>query len=810
MSGSNIAEMPSNASTFVANLNAVIKKCRDILRLEGITGMDSMKHLTLYTLLRRLDTSECKKLKISVKFSWEKFMELKDDHQRCFDLLYCKSRATEDLISCLDNHFETKHFDFKLNNPTRHVDILNEFKKLDFSNLDGKIDILGTIYEIHLGSGSNKSAMRDLGQFFTERDVCKYMTTLCNPKILSDGRAESVLDPTMGTGGFLSSYIQHLGNSVDWSKMHSDIAGYDIDEFVMSIGKINLYLQTGQLFERIKHRDTLSNDIGTETQRLKFKNILANMPFGVKGLTHAGCCLRVRNLKISSTKSEPLFLQLMMASLDDGGRCAVVVPDGVLVNASKGHNETRKYLLEHFELKRVIKMKGQFFSNTGIQPSILFFENTGKPTNVIDFWEVEKNSASLITETLVVSVPREKIDTDSYSLDMRRYVEVVVSEKASAFSMVKLGNICNLKGGFAFKSSEFTDNINDIPVVKITNVNNGQIVFEKESNRIPKNKKYDSYTVKRDDIIIALTGLTYGKIIGKYTLSFDSYLNQRLSIFTDFSKNILSNYIYYYFIHNSNKITNLSTGSCQQNVSASDILNIEIPLPPLETQQQIVAELDSIYENAHKATQMAISIKTQMASVMKSVGMRGYERKKIGDVCDLNPENITKADKIERINYIDLASVKEGSLNEIQELVFNERPSRAQRKVKKNDIIWGTTRPLSKSYTFIDKDINNLIVSTGFVVMRSKDTNILLPKFLYYSSTTNECIEYLNNKSTGSTFPAFKSDDIAIYDIAIPPLETQQQILTILNEMESERKSLEQMASKAEERAKFVLDGYLN
>jgi len=455
-------------------------------------------------------------------------------------------------------------------------------------------------------------------------------------------------------------------------------------------------------------------------------------------------------------------------------------------------------------------MKGQFFSNTGIQPSILFFENTGKPTNVIDFWEVEKNSASLITETLVVSVPREKIDTDSYSLDMRRYVEVVVSEKASAFSMVKLGNICNLKGGFAFKSSEFTDNINDIPVVKITNVNNGQIVFEKESNRIPKNKKYDSYTVKRDDIIIALTGLTYGKIIGKYTLSFDSYLNQRLSIFTDFSKNILSNYIYYYFIHNSNKITNLSTGSCQQNVSASDILNIEIPLPPLETQQQIVAELDSIYENAHKATQMAISIKTQMASVMKSVGMRGYERKKIGDVCDLNPENITKADKIERINYIDLASVKEGSLNEIQELVFNERPSRAQRKVKKNDIIWGTTRPLSKSYTFIDKDINNLIVSTGFVVMRSKDTNILLPKFLYYSSTTNECIEYLNNKSTGSTFPAFKSDDIAIYDIAIPPLETQQQILTILNEMESERKSLEQMASKAEERAKFVLDGYLN
>jgi type I restriction enzyme S subunit len=793
MPPTNIAEMPSNSSTFVASLNTVIKKCRDILRLEGITGMDSMKHLTLYTLLRRLDITECRKLKIPEQFSWENFMNLKAEHQRCFDLLYCKNGATNDLISCLDTLFGTKNFNFKLSNPTHHVDILNEFKKLDFSNLDGKIDILGTIYEIHLGSGSNKSAMRDLGQFFTERDVCKYMTALCNPKILSNGRAESVLDPTMGTGGFLSSYIQHLGSSIDWSKMHNDIAGYDIDEFVMSIGKINLYLQTGQLFERIERRDTLKEDIGTLSQCLKFKNILANMPFGVKGLTHAGCCLRVRNLKIQSTKSEPLFLQLIMTSLDDGGRCAVVVPDGVLVNTSKGHNETRKYLLEQFELKRVIKMNGQFFSNTGIQPSILFFENTGKPTSVTEFWEVEKNSAGVITETLVVSVPREKIDTDSYSLDMRRYVEVTVSEKTSAFPMVKLSDIC----------------------VDISTNKNIPSSERKDGN-------YRFFTCSRDysthnESYYEGTYLIHGSRGSTISESVFATSNEKFAIGTSMfisevkDKNkVNTKYIYYYLKFNKQIVDTLVNSSAIPMISKTSYYTIQILLPPLETQQQIVAELDSIYENAHKATQMAISIKTQMASVMKSVGMRGYERKKIGDVCDLNPENITKADKIERINYIDLASVKEGSLNEIQELVFNERPSRAQRKVKKNDIIWGTTRPLSKSYTFIDKDINNLIVSTGFVVMRSKDTNILLPKFLYYSSTTNECIEYLNNKSTGSTFPAFKSDDIAIYDIAIPPLETQQQILTILNEMEGERKNLEQMASKTEERTKFVLDGYLN
>ena len=78
-------------------------------------------------------------------------------------------------------------------------------------------------------------------------------------------------------------------------------------------------------------------------------------------------------------------------SLARGGRCAVVVPDGMLVNCSTLHNDTRKYLLNNFELKRVIKMEGQFFMNTGIKPSILFFENTGNPTQAVEFWDVVRS-----------------------------------------------------------------------------------------------------------------------------------------------------------------------------------------------------------------------------------------------------------------------------------------------------------------------------------------------------------------------------------------------------------------------------------
>jgi len=615
------------------------------------------------------------------------------------------------------------------------------------------------------------------------------MTALCNPKILSNGRAESVLDPTMGTGGFLSSYIQHLGSSIDWSKMHNDIAGYDIDEFVMSIGKINLYLQTGQLFERIKHRDTLSHDIGTYTQRLKFKNILANMPFGVKGLTHAGCCLRVRNLKIQSTKSEPLFLQLMMASLDDGGRCAVVVPDGVLVNTSKGHNETRKYLLEHFELKRVIKMKGQFFSNTSIKPSILFFENTGKPTSVTEFWEVEKNSSSVISEKLIVSVPREKIDTNSYSLDMRRYAEVVVPEKASAFPMVKLGDVCKVSFGERITQKKNTGTI--YPVY-----GSGGDTFRTDNhNRNGKTCKIGRFALSESNMVMFVNG-PYWLMDSGFTVE---------------SKNtelMLTEYLWYSLLMDKKRLATISTGSCQKNIDMEEFYKLQYSCPPLETQQQIVAELDSIYENAHKATQMAISIKTQMASVMKSVGMRGYERKKLEEVCSLKQGFPFKSSDYIKSGLAVLKhnNLQDGSVELSKGQDYINVESTNDFILKISDIVVSMDFDCGKVGKIQNK---NWVLNQRMCLLRS-NKEILEQEYLYWVLMHGEFYQEMHSVHTGTTIKHISGKNIANATIPLPPLETQQQILTILNEMEGERKNLEQMASKTEERAKFVLDGYLN
>jgi restriction endonuclease S subunit len=732
--------------------------------------MDSMKHLTLYILARVLTIQECKRLSISEKFSWDKFMELlgQDKKQEAYNLFFCKNGAEPDLIGALDEKFNTKNFNYKLNKLELHASILKELNKVDLTNLDGQVDILGTVYENHLGSGSNKSAMRDLGQFFTDRKVCNYMVNLCEPKVLPGKRAESVLDPTMGTGGFLTSYVKYLktnGHTIDWSKMQDDVVGCDIDEFVVSIGEINMYLSTGVLFNRISHRDSLQNDVGEPDRRLKFKIILANEPFGVKGLKFADSCKRVKDLGINGTKSEPLFLNLMMAALDKDGRCAVVVPDGVLVNNSKQHNMTREYLLDNFELKRVIKMKGQFFSNTGIQPSILFFENTGFSTSEIEFWEVEQDSKGVIVENMLLSVPRDNLD-ESCSLDMRRYQEVAVVANTSGFPMVKLGDLVKSVKG---------------PLITLTNAIPGSIPLYSASVDIRTHNEvaFDATS----SIVQACVGSNLENCI-HYT-SFPFAATGNLWVLRAANEEVNLKYIYYY-LKQTKCILNKVNHSVLPKVNKSDFDDIVIPLPSLHIQEEIVTALDLIYNNAATAKTAAVSVKSQMAAVVRSVGARGFERKKLNEACDISKGRRNLNGKDIGYPYQDVAHVS---------------------RLVENYILDGpavlTPRAMSVGrFVYTDEKCHP---SDDMFILKSKDG--LLPRYLFHY-----CNLLLVNDIRQSIHGVKPTIDYSAFDvnhIIVPPLPIQHEVLAILNEMEAELQTLEQMAAKAEQRAKFILDGYL-
>jgi type I restriction enzyme S subunit len=166
----------------------------------------------------------------------------------------------------------------------------------------------------------------------------------------------------------------------------------------------------------------------------------------------------------------------------------------------------------------------------------------------------------------------------------------------------KLSTVCKVKNGFAFKSSDFSDQ--GIPLIRISNIQDGEIKIQ-NSVKLPIEflKKYQNFRVKKGDILIAMSGATTGKI-GFYNLKTPALLNQRVGKFeADLSK-IEKKYLKLVVERISNEILNKALGSAQPNISASQIENFEITLPPLSEQKKIVAYLDDLKEKIEKLKQL--------------------------------------------------------------------------------------------------------------------------------------------------------------------------------------------------------------
>ena len=144
-----------------------------------------------------------------------------------------------------------------------------------------------------------------------------------------------------------------------------------------------------------------------------------------------------KDLKIRGTAAEPLFLQLFMEALNENGRCAVVVPDGVLFNESNLHQGTRKKLIEEFNLVKVITLNDkEFFLNTGVKTSILYFENNGK-TEKTTFSSISLNDDKLVEET-IMEIDYEKLIENKYSLFINKY-KISVENRIDGIEYKKLG-----------------------------------------------------------------------------------------------------------------------------------------------------------------------------------------------------------------------------------------------------------------------------------------------------------------------------------------------------------------------------------
>jgi type I restriction-modification system DNA methylase subunit/restriction endonuclease S subunit len=608
-------------NTFENTLNSI----RDILRKEGVTGMDSIKHCLFFVLMKYLSKIKCKLFDIDTKYSFEEIMKLTDPNE-LQERVYISKRE------CLVNILKNKNIfwvEYKLSSSMNLLNILKKVNEINFDTITLQADIVGMIYELHLKSGTSQ-AMRDLGQYFTNRLIIIYMVQLCKPTIKNKktGEIEKVLDPSMGTGGFLimaMKYLNEQHKKIDWSVNKNNIYGFDIDDNVKSMALLNAFIETGEFFNTtlIKHntleKDYVLND-GTVIDKVDV--ILANEPFGLKNIVHADCCERIKELKIRGTKAEPLFLQLMMLSLNNGGRCAVVVPDGVLFNDSNLHTGTRKYLVENLNLKKVISLNGDFFMNTGVKSSILFFVNDGQ-TKETEFSDIVFENGGL-KENSIIKVDYKTLVKNDYSLFVNKY-NVVKEAKLNGIQYKKLGEIADINFGTRIKRSEVEPD-NNYKGELYPCYGGGDISFYmKEYNREGLNVLVSRFGVSENCVRIVNQKL---------------WLNDSgMSIHTK-KDSCYQKYLNYYLKLKQYDIYNLAAGACQKNINIDDFKNMEIPIPSLNKQKEIVEMLDIIYEQIERNNQSIKAYELIKKSIVWANTQKNCEEKKFNECVEYLPKKI--------------------------------------------------------------------------------------------------------------------------------------------------------------------------
>ena len=254
-------------------------------------------------------------------------------------------------------------------------------------------DTKGDVYESLLSKLATAGVN---GQFRTPRHIIRMMVEMLDPK-----PDDTICDPACGTSGFLVASGEYLrekyNNEIFYNSERKDhynnhmFYGYDMDRTMLRVGAMNM-MTHGVDNPNIDYRDSLS-DQNVDTG--KYSIILANPPF--KGSLDADT-VSADLLKVCKTKkTELLFLALFLRMLKIGGRCACIVPDGVLFGSSTAHKAIRKELIENNRLEAVISMpSGVFKPYAGVSTGILIFTKTGHGgTDNVWFYDMQADGFSL-------------------------------------------------------------------------------------------------------------------------------------------------------------------------------------------------------------------------------------------------------------------------------------------------------------------------------------------------------------------------------------------------------------------------------
>jgi type I restriction enzyme M protein len=263
-----------------------------------------------------------------------------------------------------------------MKNGTLLRQVINKLNEIDFGNSQER-HLFGDMYEQIL---KDLQAAGNAGEFYTPRAVTEFMVNRINPQL-----GEKVFDPACGTGGFLASSVEHLKKQIktteDQAKLQSQIWGVEKKQLPHLLCTTNMLLHGIEVPVQIRHDNTLSKPLSGWDSDTDV--IITNPPFG--GTEEDG----IENnfpAEFRTRETADLLMQLIVEVLKDGGRAAVVLPDGTLFGEGV-KTKLKKMLVEECNLHTILRLpNGVFNPYTGIKTNVLFFTK-GQKTEKIWYYE---------------------------------------------------------------------------------------------------------------------------------------------------------------------------------------------------------------------------------------------------------------------------------------------------------------------------------------------------------------------------------------------------------------------------------------
>lgn len=763
-----------------------INDCRDILVGKLPDPKSQIEQITIALIYKFMDDMDKESIELGgttkffsggfEKYSWDSLFDTKVTATEMLKLYSESIESMEknpNIPQLFRNIFKNAYLPYR--DPETLKLFLKSIGEFEYTHSEK----LGDAFEYLL---SVMGSQGDAGQFRTPRHIIDFMVEAVDP-----GKTDTILDPACGTAGFLISAFKRIkeknNNQLtpdERKKLIKNFIGYDISPDMVRLSLVNLYLH-GFSNPHIFEYDTLTSE---ERWNDTFDVVLANPPF----MSPKGGIRPHKKFTVTSNRSEVLFVDYIAEHLNPNGKAGIIVPEGVIFQSGKAYKTLRKMLVENYLYAVVSLPAGVFNPYAGVKTSILLMDKAiAKKTNKILFVKIENDGYNLGAQRNEIKggqLGEASEVLTSFKERIENSTEFENTELAHAVEKSKIAE----NGEFNLSGEWYKERLvinSDWPLVELGNV----LDYEQPTNYIVKDTEYDnSYNIPV---------LTAGKsfVLG-YTNEQDGIFSNDLPviIFDDFTT--ATKLVDFAFKVKSSAMKILKAKKDKANIKflyylmqkiefdsskhkrywISQYSKIQIPLPPLSVQEEIVAEIEG-YQKIIDGAKMVVENYNPQIDIDPD-----WEMVELGEVCVVNPK---KSELKDLSKDLEISFVPMVDLNE-NEITFQPKQVKKLGEVikgytyfKENDILLAKVTPcFENGKAGIARTLTNGIGfgSSEYYVFRPNEKILSVWIYLNIIDSKFRLTGKLNMTGTGG-LQRVPRDFVITTKIPLPDIETQKQLV---------------------------------